>query len=1624
MTTLGSLLKAAPKPLDIGSLVASLNGHAATASLGTPQAVTAAMQAWTDQDDDAHEPCSLVACRNPLHPGPCKGWKHTLHAVSPGVYHQLEEERVRKANARRLDRIAALKAQNKPIPRRLLTEIKAKPAPAHGATPVPLGQVNQKADLAGGQAHHAGQAITNAAGIKPSVPLPLGPKQKKPTIAGRGPAFVITQPKVTDHYKLDKAAKITPQEWDSLPAADKTAIRNELTAIKARGFGPQQTRADALLAKLPAPTTVRQAAPAAPSAPHPGKVSLGQAVKTISSTPAPAHVPTPAAPGGTPKALSPDAQHARAVAGRALGGRPTAKTHIEAYGKLSKADFDSLDSPTQKIIRNDLANARAKFLDPKKQQVAADLLDRFGSRHPAPAPAKAAPSAPAAPVVKGYSDPMNEAVKAARTETDRDAMLKRVGQLGHSSIADLTPADRQTVLNRLDATAGSGVLPQATKDKAAAYKRIIEGGSPAQTSRTWDHAPSVAELYSQEQKDASAKAAARDALTVDAALKAASTPSGLTPGAQRSDRIKALTALSKAQFDALKPDDQRKITDALHELHTDQKDPSSGISIRDKTIEAAFEKLTGTHPAVHRMRQAEADFRAGKIDGDKLERQFRHARVQAPGPTPAGKELAKEAQRIAEDNPKLPAYVRASMIDNPYGGPSYHSIAQAQNRFNYDTAPRLSPSDLSDIFHASEADLANSHPVHREAVTALRQNLISTGLAPGSPWSDATKNHTVDNLLHISTVRPEIPPERLSEFRKLPAGQQVLVRKVLRDRIDGQTDNHAKTATFIALRELEGRDAYTGAKRDAILAAASHYPTDSTLDAYRKLDPQDYDTLPSYVRDAIQAHLSEAQKRAEIGGAVRTWTAQDNALKVFPGALAAHLDGLRTRYADRESRNASDIANYGTHVINPHDRVMTYQNVGAGRFKNMSATDQAKIDTDLVVIANQSALPLGIRYNALATKDIQLSQSSHLDTDQIIAVASANPAHPLGDAATRNAFTPLSKADYDKLDKVYRDAIDARIATMPGSDQQVLNAKFHPQTVAANPAGVTPTTVQANVPPHVQAALDTIYGTHPKSHTMAHQLATYGALRGHDFAQLNPQEQNHLLSDLSFIHTTAKGPSKDKAGKLIDRFTPPGTPAGQIPTPPVIPPANSVPGQVRYPTPLVGTLVQAKDKGVGGDGWTTTPGGRRVWGKYGAAGVLLMHQDPATGEKRYLMVQRGPAISDPGKWQFPGGAIDSKETFHQGGAREVIEELGFPADAMKNAQVHGEHTNAIPGSTWKYVSIAAQVDKMIKPDLSTHHARAETSDAKWMTEAEIRKLDTDGKLLAPLAGGKLEQNVLSLFPQHAAPATLGQIVRPGPVTKRLKRLTLPSGGRQTPANFNAWPHAHKQSKGKDLIPDKAAFDAMRQTIKNDRTLYDGKTADGRLAAIGAKQGFDDTPTVMDKAEIDRLLATGDYIEAWRGVTGAGGGWSSRSRGGSGGKTAKQINEEMRSGPAYYGKGIFGNGYYLATQRRVAQQYSDGSSGSIVRVLIPKTAVTQKYDEVSRKSHASGPRMSKARGAGYGETSTFYDPGRYAAAKGIDGIEIEAHHVSPSGGARHVAAHGKPAFNWLNRSVLIVQKEPG
>lgn len=90
---------------------------------------TPSMASWELQMVAAHAGCHISAfCRNPLHPGPCKGWKHHLGLVSPGALHALEKVRHDQLESKRQAKVKALKEAGKAIPKSLQTPIVYDPA--------------------------------------------------------------------------------------------------------------------------------------------------------------------------------------------------------------------------------------------------------------------------------------------------------------------------------------------------------------------------------------------------------------------------------------------------------------------------------------------------------------------------------------------------------------------------------------------------------------------------------------------------------------------------------------------------------------------------------------------------------------------------------------------------------------------------------------------------------------------------------------------------------------------------------------------------------------------------------------------------------------------------------------------------------------------------------------------------------------------------------------------------------------------------------------------------------------------------------------------------------------------------------------------------------------------------------------------------------------------------------------------------------------------------------------------------------------------------------------------------------------------------------------------------------
>ena len=185
-------------------------------------------------------------------------------------------------------------------------------------------------------------------------------------------------------------------------------------------------------------------------------------------------------------------------------------------------------------------------------------------------------------------------------------------------------------------------------------------------------------------------------------------------------------------------------------------------------------------------------------------------------------------------------------------------------------------------------------------------------------------------------------------------------------------------------------------------------------------------------------------------------------------------------------------------------------------------------------------------------------------------------------------------------------------------------------------------------------------------------------------------------------------------------------------------------------------------------GYFHTSDGKKLWGWYGAAGTLIRHTDPQTGEKRYLLQKRAPWVQDGGTYSIPGGAIDHvggvAETPIQAANREAEEELGrkLPegtTHAETRTKTFGEGKNA-----WSYHTVVMDSPTMFNPEgqgvAGVHDTRNESRGYVWAAPREMADLPlhphfraTAEELGMPSGGGTEPPASLS-----APPGTLARVL--------------------------------------------------------------------------------------------------------------------------------------------------------------------------------------------------------------------------------------------------------------------------
>lgn len=134
-----------------------------------------------------------------------------------------------------------------------------------------------------------------------------------------------------------------------------------------------------------------------------------------------------------------------------------------------------------------------------------------------------------------------------------------------------------------------------------------------------------------------------------------------------------------------------------------------------------------------------------------------------------------------------------------------------------------------------------------------------------------------------------------------------------------------------------------------------------------------------------------------------------------------------------------------------------------------------------------------------------------------------------------------------------------------------------------------------------------------------------------------------------------------------------------------------------------------------GDGWLPCACGRRHWGLFGAAGLLLGHRG-AGGRVDAVVLQHRALWSDQGgTWGVPGGAREPEETAVDAALREAHEEAGIDPAAV---EVLGTHV--LDHGPWSYTTVLAVLRPGAPDDVRP--TDAESLEIAWVPLDDVESL--------------------------------------------------------------------------------------------------------------------------------------------------------------------------------------------------------------------------------------------------------------------------------------------------------------
>ncbi|WP_078817684.1 (deoxy)nucleoside triphosphate pyrophosphohydrolase [Sporosarcina newyorkensis] len=100
-------------------------------------------------------------------------------------------------------------------------------------------------------------------------------------------------------------------------------------------------------------------------------------------------------------------------------------------------------------------------------------------------------------------------------------------------------------------------------------------------------------------------------------------------------------------------------------------------------------------------------------------------------------------------------------------------------------------------------------------------------------------------------------------------------------------------------------------------------------------------------------------------------------------------------------------------------------------------------------------------------------------------------------------------------------------------------------------------------------------------------------------------------------------------------------------------------------------------------------------------------------QKEILCALRGPEMTLPNYWEFPGGKIEQGESKEEALKREIQEELGCTIEVY-------EH---IDDTTYEYEKVIVRLETFMAKIVSGLPVVSEHAELKWMTRQELPSLN-------------------------------------------------------------------------------------------------------------------------------------------------------------------------------------------------------------------------------------------------------------------------------------------------------------